>query len=89
MNKLSIGLYLHLDESKSHCFGLFSQLAFPTLLLLLLSHGKDRFIVGLPGGDEVEKDASEFMGGGGDGLGSSQTSAQATVESAEIRVAAM
>jgi hypothetical protein len=69
MNKLSSGLYLHMDESKSHGFGLFSQLPFPTPLLLLLSHGKDRFIVGLPGGDEVEKDASEFMGGGGNGFG--------------------
>ena len=57
------------------------------LLLLLVSEGEGALVVGLAGCDEVEKDASQFVGSGGNRLGSSQAGAQAAVEGAEGGVA--
>ena len=62
-------------------------MSFVALLLLLVGEGEDALVVGLVGCDEVEKDASQFVGSGGDRLGSSQAGAQAAVEGTEGGVA--
>ncbi len=72
----SSGLYLGRNEGKSHGFGLFAYVSFVALLLLLVGQGEDALVVGLAGSNEVEKDASQLVGSGGDRLGSSQAGAR-------------
>ena len=53
------------------------------LLMLGFPLGEDAFLVGLACCEQVIKDASEFVGGGGDGFGCAEFRAHAAVVVAE------
>jgi len=69
-------------EAKGRSLG--EEAAGFSLLVELIVVVKDRFIVGLAGGDEVVDDASELVGGGGDGLRCAEAVARAAVKLAEV-----
>src|ERR1017187_9040436 len=64
-------------EAIGFCLLLESSLHALVVLDLLLR--EDGFVVGLAGCDQVEEDASELVGGGGDGLGRTELGAYPAV----------
>src|SRR5258707_8492923 len=60
------------NELKSQEFGLFLEFALDAPLVEEFLCGEDGFIVGLPGGEQMEDDAGQLVGCGGNGFGRSQ-----------------
>jgi len=76
-------------EDKPELLGLPFQPGCESSAMVRLLYGEEAFLIRLPGRQQMEHNASEFVGGGGDCPGGSEFGAHSTEELAEIGFIAM